>query len=156
MKIEIPELSLVVLVGTSGAGKSTFAGRHFKATEVLSSDYCRAIVADDEADQSANADAFDVLGYIAAKRLAAGRLTVVDATNVQPDARKPFIALAREHHCLPVAIVLDVPPKVAHQRNQERQNRNFGEHVVQDAASRSAAFYQSAASRGLPARVRAR
>jgi protein phosphatase len=131
MKIEIPELSLVVLVGTSGAGKSTFAGRHFKATEVLSSDYCRAIVADDEAEQSANADAFDVLGYIAAKRLAAGRLTVVDATNVQPDARKPFIALAREHHCLPVAIVLDVPPKVAHQRNRERQNRNFGEHVVQ-------------------------
>jgi protein phosphatase len=131
MNIEIPELSLVVLIGTSGSGKSTFARKHFKPTEVLSSDYCRGIVSDDETDQSATADAFDVLGYIAAKRLAAGRLTVVDATNVQPEARKPFVALAREHHCLPVAIVLDISPKIALARNQDRADRRFGEHVVQ-------------------------
>jgi protein phosphatase len=130
MNIEIPELSLVVLIGTTGSGKSTFARKHFKSTEVLSSDYCRGLVSDDETEQSATTDAFDILRYIAAKRLAAGRLTVVDATNVQLDARKPFIALAREYHCLPVAIVLDVPPKVAHARNQSRLDRAFGEHVV--------------------------
>jgi protein phosphatase len=130
MNIEIPELSLVVLIGTSGSGKSTFAKKHFKPTEVLSSDYCRGVVSDDETDQSATADAFDVLGYIAAKRLAAGRLTVVDATNVQPEARKPLVALARDHHCLPVAIVLDISTKIAHARNQDRPDRRFGEHVV--------------------------
>ena len=108
----IPELSLVVLVGVSGSGKSTFAAQHFGRFEVISSDFCRGLVADDENDQAATRDAFDVLGYIAGKRLAAGRLTVIDATNVQADARKPLIELARAHDVLPVAIVLDVPEKV--------------------------------------------
>src|ERR671930_616931 len=98
MNLIIPELSLVVLIGASGSGKSTFARTHFRPTEVLSSDFCRGLVADDENDQSATGDAFDVLHYIAAKRLAAGRLTVVDATNVQPEARKPLVALARQYH----------------------------------------------------------
>ena len=110
-ELTIPELSLVVLVGVTGSGKSTFAAAHFKPTEVISSDFCRGLVADDENDQSATPDAFDVLHYIAGKRLAAGRLTVIDATNVQPEARKPLVALAREHDVLPVAIVLDVPEK---------------------------------------------
>src|SRR6187549_552492 len=104
MDIRIPELALVVMIGTSGSGKSTFARRHFLQTEVISSDFCRALVADDENDQGATGDAFEVLHFIASKRLAAGRLTVVDATNVQPEARKPLVALAREFHVLPVAI----------------------------------------------------
>src|SRR5919205_2663662 len=111
MKVTIPELSLVVLVGPSGCGKSTFARRHFRATEVISSDFCRGLVSDDENDQGATNDAFEVLHYIARKRLAAGRLTVVDATNVQPEARKPLVALAREYHVLPVAIALDLPDR---------------------------------------------
>ena len=81
--IDIPALSLVVLVGASGSGKSTFARTHFRATEVISSDFCRGLVSDDENDQAASKDAFEVLNFIAAKRLAAGRLTVIDATNVQ-------------------------------------------------------------------------
>ena len=89
MKITIPELSFVVLIGPSGSGKSTFARQHFKPTEVLSSDYCRGLVSDDENNQGATTDAFEVLRFIAGKRLAAGKLTVVDATNVQPEARKP-------------------------------------------------------------------
>jgi protein phosphatase len=113
MQIKLPELSLVVLIGCSGSGKSTFARRLFKPTEVLSSDFCRALVSDDENDQSATNDAFDALHFIAAKRLARGLLTVVDATNVQPDARKPLVALAREHDVLPVAIVLDLPERLA-------------------------------------------
>ncbi|MGO9294768.1 MAG: polynucleotide kinase-phosphatase [Streptosporangiaceae bacterium] len=129
-ELAIPELSLVVLVGISGSGKSTFAARAFARTEVLSSDFCRGLVADDENDQAATADAFDVLHYIAAKRLAAGRLTVVDATNVQPHARKPLIALAREHDVLPVAIVLDLPERVCAERNATRSDRSLGAHVL--------------------------
>src|SRR6185295_7584094 len=92
--IKIPELSLIVLIGPSGCGKSTFARKHFKPTEVLSSDYCRGLVSDDENNQAATKDAFELLHFIAAKRLAAGKLTVVDATNVQPESRKPLVALA--------------------------------------------------------------
>ncbi|HWL36833.1 MAG TPA: polynucleotide kinase-phosphatase [Frankiaceae bacterium] len=129
-QLSVPELALVALIGVSGSGKSTFARRHFLGTQVLSSDFCRGLVADDENDQSATGDAFDVLNYIAGKRLAAGRLTVVDATNVQPDARKKLVALAREHDVLPVAIVLDVPEKVCVERNKARPDRDFGAHVV--------------------------
>jgi protein phosphatase len=130
MKITIPELSLVVLIGPSGCGKSTFARKHFRPTEVLSSDYCRGLVSDDENSQDATQDAFELLHHIARKRLAAGRLTVVDATNVQPEARKPLVALAREFHCLPVAIVLSVPERTCQDRNRSRPDRNFGSHVI--------------------------
>jgi len=130
MKLTIPELSLVVLIGPSGSGKSTFARKHFKATEVLSSDFCRGLVSDDENDQAATKDAFEVLHFIAAKRLAAGRLTVVDATNVQPEARQPLVALAREYHVLPVAVVLNLPEQLCQERNRDRPDRDFGPHVV--------------------------
>ncbi len=128
--LKIPELSLVLLVGVSGSGKSSFASKHFKPTEVISSDYCRGLVSDDENDQTATKEAFEVLHFIASKRLAAGRLTVVDATNVQPDARKALVNLAREHHVLPVAIVLDLPERLCQERNSRRNNRQFGPHVV--------------------------
>ncbi|MET7384308.1 polynucleotide kinase-phosphatase [Streptomyces sp. NPDC005529] len=121
--LPVTDLSLVVLVGASGSGKSTFARRHFKPTEVISSDFCRGLVADDENDQSASGDAFDVLHYIAGKRLAAGRRTVVDATSVQQDSRRQLIELAREHDVLPIAIVLDVPEEVCAERNAARTDR---------------------------------
>src|SRR5436190_15463942 len=130
MTLTIPELSFVVLIGVSGSGKSTFARKHFKPTEILSSDACRGLVSDDENSQAATKDAFELLHFIARKRLAAGRLTVVDATNVQPESRKSLIAIAREFHCLPVAIVLDVPERVAHDRNKKRPDRDFGQHVI--------------------------
>ncbi|GGM09768.1 polynucleotide kinase-phosphatase [Streptomyces fumigatiscleroticus] len=121
--LPVTDLSLVVLVGASGSGKSTFARRHFTPTEVLSSDFCRGLVSDDENDQSATGDAFDVLYYIAGKRLAAGRRTVVDATSVQPDARRRLIDLARQYDVLPIAIVLDVPEEVCAERNAARADR---------------------------------
>lgn len=121
--LPVTDLSLVVLVGASGSGKSTFARRHFKPTEIISSDFCRGLVADDENDQSASRDAFDVLHYIAGKRLAAGRLTVVDATNVQQESRKQLVDLARQYDVLPIAIVLDIPEEVCAARNAERADR---------------------------------
>jgi protein phosphatase len=130
----VPQLSLVVLIGVSGSGKSTFAHAHFKPTEVISSDFCRGLVADDENDQSATPAAFALLHHIVGVRLAAGRLTVVDATNVQPDARKALVALAREHDVLPVAIVLDRPEALCRARNAERVDRDFGPHVIRRQA----------------------
>jgi protein phosphatase len=129
-ELSVPELSLVVLVGVTGSGKSTFARAHFKATEVISSDFCRGLVADDENDQSATAEAFDVLHYIAGKRLAAGRLTVIDATNVQPHARQSLVELARAHDVVPVAIVLDLPQTTCETRNASRPDRDFGPQVI--------------------------
>jgi protein phosphatase len=130
-KITIPELALVVLIGASGSGKSTFARKHFRSTEILSSDYCRGLVSDDENDQSVSQDAFDILHYIAAKRLAAGRLTVIDATNVQAEDRKYYVQLARQYHCLPVAIILDLPEHLCLNRNQGRPERQVDSHIVQ-------------------------
>ncbi|MET9435524.1 polynucleotide kinase-phosphatase [Streptomyces sp. NPDC006551] len=131
-KLPVTDLSLVVLIGASGSGKSTFARRHFKPTEVISSDFCRGLVADDENDQSASRDAFDVLHYIAGKRLEAGRLTVVDATNVQQEARRQLVRLAREYDVLPIAIVLDLPEQVCQERNAARPDRaDLPRHVVQ-------------------------
>src|SRR3989449_10595013 len=120
MKLTIPELSFVVLIGVSGSGKSTFARKHFRPTEILSSDYCRGLVSDDENSQAATKDAFDLLHFITRKRLAAGKLTVVDATNVQPESHKRLVEMEREFHCLPVAIVLGLPDRSVHARNQGR------------------------------------
>jgi len=128
--LTIPDMALVVLVGASGSGKSTFVHRHFASTQVLSSDAFRGMVADDENDQSATSPAFDALHYVAGKRLEAGRVTVVDATNVQRESRAPLVALAREHQVLPVAIVLDVPEGVCQERNRARADRAFGAHVI--------------------------
>ena len=135
MAISIPNLSFVILIGPSGSGKSTFARKHFRPTEVLSSDTCRGMVSDNENDQNVTNEAFELLHFIARKRLALGRLTVADATNVQPEARKPLIQLARELHCLPVALVFNLPEKVCEQRNRERTDRNFGSHVIRQQRS---------------------
>ncbi len=129
-ELTIPELSLVVLVGVTGSGKSTFARAHFRPTEVVSSDFCRGLVADDENDQSATPAAFAVLRYIAGQRLAGGRLTVIDATSTKPEDRRDLVMLAREHDVLPVAIVLDLPEKLCAERNTARPGRDFGPHVI--------------------------
>ncbi|MEU8395871.1 polynucleotide kinase-phosphatase [Nonomuraea sp. NPDC048892] len=128
--ISVPELSLVVLVGVSGSGKSTFASKHFKPTQVISSDYCRGLVSDDVNDQSATPAAFDLLHHIVGVRLARGLFTVVDATNVQYQARRSLIDLAKRHDVLADAIVLDVPEELAIERNADRPERDFGAGVV--------------------------
>lgn len=132
MKITVPDFSLVVLIGPTGSGKSTFARKHFKESEIVSSDACRAVVADDETDQSASADAFDLLRYTAGIRLKRRLLTVIDATSVQRPDRAELVALARKHHALPVALVLNIDPELCHERNAGRENRDFGPHVARN------------------------
>ncbi len=129
--IEIPDFALVVLIGSTGSGKSTFAARHFLPTEVISSDACRAMVADDETDQSISGDAFDLVRAIAEKRLKHRKLTVIDATNVRAADRKGWIALARRWHALPVAVVVDPGVDVCVARNSTRPNRPSGVQIVQ-------------------------
>jgi protein phosphatase len=128
--VVVPDLSLVVLIGVSGSGKSTFARRHFRPTQVLSSDFCRGLVADDENDQAATPAAFALLHHIAGVRLRAGRLTVVDATNVKAEDRASLVRLAREHDVLPVAIVLDVPEGECLARNAARPDRDLAPAVI--------------------------
>jgi protein phosphatase len=129
-RIALPAGALVVLVGVSGAGKSTFAARHFRPTEVLSSDAFRAIVADDEADQRASRAAFELLHLAARRRLERGRLTVIDATNVTHSARVELVAIALAARRPAVAIVLDPPLKVCLERNASRPGRIVGADVV--------------------------
>jgi protein phosphatase len=131
VQLNIPGNSLVVLVGPSGAGKSTFAAKHFRATEIVSSDRCRALVADRENDLRATPAAFRVLHAIATERLQAGRLTVIDATSVLAAARQPLIDLARKHRRPAVAIVFDLPLETCLERNSRRPERRLAKRVVE-------------------------
>lgn len=132
MKISIPDFSLVVLIGPTGSGKSSFARRHFRETEIVSSDACRAVVSDDETDQAATGDAFELLRLSAGIRLRRRKLTVIDATSVQPRDRAELVQLARQYHALPIALVLNIDPDLCHERNQGRANRDFGPHVARN------------------------
>lgn len=128
--LSVPRMGLVLLVGVSGSGKSTFAARHFLPTQVVGSDDCRGMVSDDPNDQRATADAFALLNTIVGIRLRRGLLTVVDATNVQRGAREELVRVAKDNNVLTTAIVLDVPEAVAVERNRGRPDRNFGDHVI--------------------------
>ena len=130
VELLLPEPSLVLLVGMSGCGKSTFAHRHFAPAEVVASDACRLLVANDEADQSATRDAFDVLHLIVDRRLRRGLLTVVDATNVQREARRPLLELAAGAARPVIAIVFDLPVELCAARNRARTARRVDDGVL--------------------------
>lgn len=130
MRIEIPELAIVAIIGASGSGKTTFAKKYFKPTEILSSDYFRGLISDDENNQNVTSDAFETLYYVANKRLNNGLLTVIDATNVQKEARESILKLAKEQNCHALAIVLNIPERLCKDRNSKRPDRSFGDHVV--------------------------
>ncbi|WP_435018835.1 polynucleotide kinase-phosphatase [Tundrisphaera sp. TA3] len=132
--INLPDPSLVVLVGASGSGKSTFAARHFRPTEVISSDRCRGMVCDDENEQGVNEQAFSVVHAIARARLALGKLAVIDATNVQESARASLIELAHQADLFAVAVVLDVSVRTCEDRNAARADRQFGRHLIRGHA----------------------
>jgi protein phosphatase len=126
----IPDPSLVLLIGAAGSGKSTFAQKHFRATEILSSDRCRALVCDDENDQAATQPAFEVLRCILFRRLRMRRLTVIDATNVQPKARKSLLKIARQYDTPAVAIVFNLAEHICVERNLCREHRQVPLHAI--------------------------
>ena len=130
MRIEIPEFALVAMIGATSSGKTTFAHKHFKDTEVLSSDYFRAMVSDDENDQTASADAFELLYHTAEKRLQRMKTTVIDATNLQQSARQQVTDLAQRQNVHSVAVVLDLPEKELMRRNKERADRGYPDRVI--------------------------
>ncbi|MFN0124838.1 MAG: AAA family ATPase [Blastocatellia bacterium] len=132
MNLAIPEFSLVLLIGPSGCGKSTFAARHFRDTEIVSSDRCRAMLTDDENDQSVNREAFGLLHRIVTERLSRGRLTVIDATNVRAESRASLISLARAHDAPLVAIVMSLPEALCRQRNQQRAARQVPADIIHE------------------------
>jgi protein phosphatase len=134
MQLSIPKSALVLLVGPSGSGKSTFARRHFRPTEVVSSDACRALICDDEADQSATKEAFELLGWILEARLKRGRLTVIDATNVQAWSRTQLLEKARAYARPAVAIVFDLPSAIRDAQNQSRKGRTVAGEVIEQQA----------------------
>ena len=135
MDLQIPELSLIVLIGPSGSGKSTFGRRQLGEFEVVSSDFCRGLICNDQNDQTVTSQAFSLLHELVRQRLALGRLTAVDATNIRPEDRKPLLRIAWEYHVLPVAIVFDLPENVCQQRNETRDDRQFGAHVIRQQRS---------------------
>lgn len=132
MKIYIPKFCLVILIGSSGSGKSTFARKHFMKTEIVSSDFCRGLVSDDENNQFASGHAFDLLHYIIEKRLIFGKLTVVDATNVQENARKVLIDIANRYNCLSTAIVFNISEELCRERDRQRADRHVGGYVIRN------------------------
>lgn len=129
-EISIPEGALVVLVGITGAGKSTFARRRFKDTRVLSSDRMRAIISDSENDMEASSDAFSLVHTIARMRISRGLLTVIDATNTIDFARSDLLKIAAECDAPAVAVVLNIPYETCLERTFLRTDRPFGEEVV--------------------------
>lgn len=119
--LALPARCVVVLVGAAGAGKSTLAWRLFAPDEILASDAFRALIGGDEANQRVSGAAFRALGSALERRLAGGGRAVVDATNLRPADRRPWVAAARRHGVPAVALILDPP---AHDvRRQGRARR---------------------------------
>lgn len=134
MPFALPDPSLIILIGPSGAGKSTFARRFFQPTEIISSDSCRALICDDEGDQSINSETFGLLHHITRLRLSVRRLTVIDATNLQYRARRPLLRIARTHRLPVVAIVFNISLETCLSNNLTRPHRCVAEDAIRHHA----------------------
>lgn len=134
--LAIPKNCMVILVGATGAGKSTFARRHFSATEIVSSDHARALVCDDENNQGVSEDAFEVARTIADRRLKNRRLTLIDATNITRWERSQWLELARRWFAPVAMVVLDPGDDVCVARTLERTDRTIDVEVPVGMLSR--------------------
>lgn len=130
MQIKIPEFSLAVLIGPSSSGKTHFAQKHFKLSEIVSSDYCRYLISDDENNQAVSKEAFELMHYLIDKRLSLRKFTVVDATNVLENSRYELLELARKHHCLVSAFVFNLSEEICNYRNKMRTDRQVDEKII--------------------------
>lgn len=123
----------MVLVGLPGSGKSSYLGQ-IGAT-ALSSDAIRRLLADDETDQTIHDRVFQTMRYLLRHRLALGRpVTYIDATNLTPEERQPYIGIGRSYGCELEAVYFDVPLAVCRERNARRHRV-----VPEDALAKMAA-----------------
>lgn len=130
-KIRLTPRTLVVLCGVAGSGKSTFAKKFFKRTQVVSSDHCRAMISDNPANQAVSKHAFDLFYFIIEKRLLVGRLTVADATSLSKETRSQLIEIARKYGFRVVIIIFDIPVEICIERDKNRP-RKVGEQVIRN------------------------
>ena len=113
-------MRIVVLVGLPGSGKSTYLDR--LGAPALSSDWIRGLLADDETDQTIHDRVFQTVRYLLRQRLEIGRpMTYIDATNLTPEDRRPYIEMGRSHGCEVEAVFFDVPLAVCRERNAQRR-----------------------------------
>lgn len=138
LPIEVGQPGLVVLIGAAGSGKTTLAARLFAPDEVIASDELRAAISGDAADQRATQPAFAILHREVGRRLAAGRLVVVDATSVEPAARRSLVRRAVFAGAPLTAVVLALPPHIVQARNAARVERPVPTEVVERHLSRVA------------------
>jgi predicted kinase len=122
-EIVIPRNTLVVLCGPAACGKSTWAATHFLPTQVVSSDDCRAMIADDPTDQSVSRHAFDLMYFIIEKRLTLGRLVVADATNLKREHRATLLRIAKRFQFNTAAVVFRLPIETCLERNAARKRK---------------------------------
>jgi predicted kinase len=138
-RIILPQRALIVLCGPAGAGKSTFAHtfveqhKHqgYRTTSIVSSDYCRALLCDDETNQQVNRDTFDLFYYLINKRMFYGRLTIADSTALQKEARQRLLELAARHHYSTCLFVFNMTLETCMQYDQHQaRGRIVGEKVI--------------------------
>jgi predicted kinase len=126
-------MRIVVLVGLPGSGKSTYLKQ--MGVSGLSSDAIRKLLADDETDQTIHVRVFQTLRYLLEQRLAIGRaVTYIDATNLTPEERGPYLAIGRTWGCDVEAVFFDVPLDVCLERNAGRPRVVPGEALAKMAA----------------------
>ena len=112
-------MRIVVLVGLPGCGKSTWLARNGGGG--LSSDAIRKLLADDETDQSLNDRVFETLRYLLVRRIEGKRpVTYIDATNLAPWERLPYVAIGVSYGCEVEAVFFDVPLDLCRARNLKR------------------------------------
>jgi len=136
-QLVLPQRTLLVLCGIAGAGKSTFARtfieEHYeqglRETSIVSSDYCRALICDDDTNQRASRDAFDLFYYITQKRMLQGRFTLVDSTALQAHTRRRLLELAQHASYNACLLVFKIPAATCIQRDRSRI-RIVGEEVI--------------------------
>lgn len=129
-RIEVGPRTLVVLVGPPGAGKSTWARRHFQWNEIVSSDMFRMLLTDDENDMSVTREAFQFVDRVANARLRRGRLTVLDSINGRPVRRRKLVQLAHQLNCRAIVVSFQLPLEICLSRDRTRQGRTLGTDTI--------------------------
>jgi predicted kinase len=116
----IEEPFVVVLVGAAGSGKSTWAARRFRRTEIVSSDDLRAVVGTGDADLDTTADAFAALDLIVAARVKRRLTTVIDTLGLDPVRRRGYLELARAGGMPALVVLLETDAALCRARNRAR------------------------------------